>query len=93
MTLLSDIIAPNAYLTQHQARIAREILDRGEATRSQIMEAVYGDDPDGGPLTAEKCIKVHMVKLRRALAPGLRLHNRYQIGWSIVADRQEVEAA
>lgn len=44
----------------------------------QLIDFVYGDDEDGGPLDARACLQVHITKARQKI-------NR--LGWTIVAER------
>ena len=36
-------------------------------TIKELIDVVYGDDPEGGPLAASNCIRVMMCNLRRKL--------------------------
>jgi hypothetical protein len=43
-------------------------------TPAQLFDAIYADDPNGGPLTGRKCVQCQRVNLNRKLAPlGLRI--------------------
>ena len=44
------------------------------ATPTQLFEAIYAGDPNGGPLTGRKAVQIQRVNLNRKLAPlGLRI--------------------
>jgi DNA-binding response OmpR family regulator len=53
----------------------RRILDRlaasfGSYVRTEtLIEAIYFDDPTGGPLEARSVLKVHVSHLRKTIAP------------------------
>ena len=53
--------------------------------KEMLLCALYGDDPDGGPLLADKCLHLHVHDLRPVLAKhGLALENgygRYRMVW------------
>lgn len=53
-------------VTAHQARVFEALLSaRGRCKRlDQIIDHVWGDDPDGGPLGAREVIGVHVCNLR-----------------------------
>lgn len=38
-------------------------------TRRQLADRVYANDPTGGPLSAERCIDVHLHYVRKKLSP------------------------
>lgn len=60
------------------AMLARLYMARGhDVSREELIEAVYFDDPEGGPLCADECLKVFAFRVRKILAKvGVRL-----IGW------------
>ena len=39
------------------------------ATRAKLLNVLYADDPEGGPLSAVKCLHVRVSQLRRKLKP------------------------
>lgn len=72
---------------------ARKLLillaDRGEVSQEEMIEYMYGDDPDGGPLYAEKCIRVTLSKLRAKLGgrADIRRKSKYRLTLnSVVGD-------
>jgi DNA-binding response OmpR family regulator len=93
MMLLEDVVRPGARLTHQEAIVAREILDRGEASRAQIIKALWGHRSDGGPLYADKAVEVIVCRLRKKIDPSLRVKNRFATGWSIVHRRQAMQEA
>lgn len=42
-----------------------ERLRQGPATITELVDHVYGDDPTGGPLTADKVIEVTIHEMRK----------------------------
>lgn len=79
-------------LPKLQDRLARAMLaDFGHWVRwPKLLDAAYGDDPDGGPLTAQRTMAVHIFRLRHAIEPlGLMIENYpgvgYRIRWSAPA--------
>jgi DNA-binding response OmpR family regulator len=52
----------------------------------ELTAIAYSDEPDGGPLGADKCVSVHLVHLRRKLERiGVAIMNvrgaGYVLGW------------
>ena len=39
------------------------------ATPAQLFNAIYADDPNGGPLTGRKAVQVQRINLNRKLSP------------------------
>jgi DNA-binding winged helix-turn-helix (wHTH) protein len=83
---------------QPQARMIGEMLaDKMPLFVScdALVELLWGDDPNGGPITAEAAVKVRISHLRRALiGSALRIDTMYRRGWRMVLeDRGDVEAA
>lgn len=58
-------------LTKPQRRIFNALQRAGQAglTRDQIIEKVYTDDPNGGPLTALNSICVQRWKMNKKMKP------------------------
>lgn len=46
-------------------------------SNKDIILVVYGDDPDGGPLSARNCINVHLHSIRKRIRAA---------GWTVGAD-------
>lgn len=60
------------------AALARLFSAKGHfVSREDMIEAVYSDDEDGGPLCADECIKVTICRVRKLLA---KLNVRI-VGW------------
>lgn len=57
-------------LTPRQRDIFRALQKAGRRglTISQLVEKVYGNDPDGGPLSAANVMHVSNIKMRKKLA-------------------------
>ncbi|MGI9485420.1 MAG: hypothetical protein ACR2RF_05970 [Geminicoccaceae bacterium] len=51
------------------AAVARLFIVQGHFVPTQLLiDAVYYDDPEGGPLTANNCIRVMLHRMRKLLA-------------------------
>lgn len=62
--------------------------------RAALIEALWGDDAEGGPLLADKAIDQHIHFARRALAPlGIRIACVHAIGWSAWFDERAARLA
>ena len=62
-------------VTGMQKRILDALVDawpRGLGNHA-LIDAMYWDDPEGGPLEAERVLKVHLFRLREKIEP---------MGWS-----------
>lgn len=71
-----------------RAREALRVMVRkgGRVTRKQeIINAVYGDRPDGGPETAQKVIDLYIHSIRKTLCPDAVLTVWGQ-GWYVDLD-------
>lgn len=55
-------------VTPTMARIARIVARRPGATAEQIVRDLYAEDPQGGPLTATKVVRVTISCNRRRMA-------------------------
>lgn len=47
-------------------------------SRDYLLDALYGEDPEGGPDQADKCLRVFIARLRNA---GYPIENRYAVGY------------
>jgi hypothetical protein len=70
----------------------------GPVTLKRIIGQLYGDAPDGGPLSAENAVRVYLCKLRPALrSVGVRIDCVRPFGYLLVmeppADRGDMEKA
>lgn len=66
------VLDPNAMTIQRRQKQVLEMLLRSPGrfvAKSRIIDAIYGDDPDGGPDDAEGSVQAHISKLRRLLKP------------------------
>jgi len=69
-------------LTTTQYKIISAVRRR-TLSLEEIINTVYGDRPDGGPLSARNTISVHMVRLNERLAPlGISVRAVRLGGWS-----------
>lgn len=57
-------------------RMASHLATQPRATKHELIEAVWGDDPDGGPVTANVAIRVYATQLRRVGFPFKYEHTR-----------------
>jgi DNA-binding response OmpR family regulator len=75
-------------LTPAQSRIMASLAtSAGRVVRREaLIDAVWGDDEDGGPDDARKSVYVHVCQLRRRLAalqfPG-RIVNHHGVGYEL----------
>lgn len=66
--------------------LEREIVDAlvdaypGSLTRRKIAARAYALDPNGGPLSAENCVSVHLSRLRDRLR---------SVGWQTIGATQD----
>ncbi|MGI9489293.1 MAG: helix-turn-helix domain-containing protein [Geminicoccaceae bacterium] len=57
---------------------------KGFVTMNDLIDALYGMEPDGGPLTADECVRVNMSRIRRKLGgTGVRIVGRSWHGYMI----------
>jgi DNA-binding response OmpR family regulator len=65
-----EIDGKRVQLTDHQgAALARLFTANGcRVPTDELVEAVYFDDPDGGPLWAVECVRAFAFRLRKQLA-------------------------
>lgn len=56
----------NERLSPQQRKIF-SVIRAGNGLHERLMHAVYGDDPDGGPLLADKIIMIQVVHIRKKL--------------------------
>jgi hypothetical protein len=63
-------------LTPLMQRIVRQVERRPGISRAALADAVYADDPDGGPMWAEKTVSVTIAQQRDKLAAA---------GWQLVS--------
>lgn len=54
-------------------------------TYEALHAAAYGDDPDGGPLSARECLRVMIRRIRRDLPPGA-VTTHHGLGYSMRPD-------
>lgn len=57
-----------------QRKIA-DILRDGPKTRDELVDAIYREDSEGGPLTANQCVNVALHRLRKS---GYKIEYRCQ---------------
>jgi hypothetical protein len=50
-------------------RIYNYLQQYSRATTDQLVDAAYGDDANGGPLTAHKCIHALISRINRQIKP------------------------
>lgn len=60
----------------YRRRIVEELASvyPGSMTMEQLIHALYGDDPEGGPLAADNSISVYNWRIRKVIEPH---------GWTI----------
>lgn len=71
-----------AYLTPSEANVLFFLAAHRGRFRSleDLIDFLYPDDPDGGPLTVKNVIADHLVKLRRVLPAGAIVRTAGMIG-------------
>lgn len=82
-----DGASPNVILDAGLTPLERSIMEPlvkafpRPMTRAQIAAQVYALDPNGGPLTAEQGLSVHMYYIRKKIQPlGWRVGGTYERG-------------
>ena len=71
-------VAKRAQLTPQQADILlAAVFSRCPVTNDSLIDLLWGDDPDGGPLGVESAIKAQISHINRKLKPfGWRLKSQ-----------------
>ena len=86
--LLDDVITkPFRYYRRRVAApavILRELIDSGRVLITRLIHCIWGQDPDGGPLCAQRIIHVHLNTLRKRLRPGWYIVNRHGQAYELV---------
>lgn len=72
-----------------EVRLLFALRSRRIASHGMIVDALWGDDPDGGPLCAEEVIRTYICNLRKK---GFRIRTLYGQGYLLLVDPYE-EAA
>lgn len=62
-----------AELTKRELQVFELFLQRGELTKQEIEDALYGGREDGGPICARRNVDVFMCHIREKLAGRIRL--------------------
>lgn len=57
----------------------------GVATQDELIDALWGDDPDGGPLCVEEIVRQYIHCLRKHLKPGYDIHNVFNHSYRLVS--------
>jgi DNA-binding response OmpR family regulator len=66
------------------ALVSRLIGAGGFVPMRALIDVLYGDDPEGGPLTADLCVRVNVTRIRRKLrGTGVRLHGLQWHGYRL----------
>ncbi len=58
--------------------ILRELIDHEYTNNERLIDQLYGDREDGGPLCAVRCIDQYLFHLRRKLIPGWSIRRHYR---------------
>ena len=86
--LLDDVITrPFRYYRGRiaaQAVILRELIDNSRVLIVRLIHCIWGQDPDGGPLCAQRIIHLHISNLRKLLRPGWHIVNWYGQAYELV---------
>lgn len=71
-------------LTPLERVVAWRLSEGRTVSRSELIKALYGDDPEGGPLFAERNIYILIYELRRCLSnEGLSIVTLPRVGWYV----------
>ena len=72
-------------LTPNEAVLMSRLMGApGFVTMNDLIDVLYGVDPDGGPLTANECVRVNMSRTRKKLyGTGVRIVGRSWHGYMI----------
>ncbi len=71
-------------LSPHQRIIAWRLALQGSASTEELLRALYGNDPDGGPHCAIEVLKNRVCFLRKSLAPhGIEVLARWGFGYQV----------
>ncbi len=73
--LLEDYITPGAHLPPTQRRILRLLISHEgrNLTVKEVVDHIYSDDEDGGPLYAESVVSTLVYSIRRKLLPDYKI--------------------
>lgn len=69
--LLSQVVVCN--VKGQQAIVLRELIDRGSARGERLVDILWGDDPNGGPLDIQRNVVRIVSTLRLNLCPKWRI--------------------
>ena len=71
------------HLTPKEMAIFRKLAERPgkPVSKRQLLDELYGDDPNGGPDWGSKIIEMHVSNLRKKCP--WRIQTRYGYGYSI----------
>lgn len=73
------------HLTPHERVIGWRLTEGHYVGIKELTEAFYANDPDGGALWAEQCIRKYICDLRAKMANyGITVHNHYGHGYYIL---------
>lgn len=71
-------------LTPLERVVAWRLSEGRTVSRSELIRALYGDDPEGGPLFAERNVYIIIYELRRCLSnEGLSIVTLPRVGWYV----------
>lgn len=79
-----------AEISEMQARILKPVWRaKGEYIPTErLIDFLYADDPDGGPLNARGSFQIILRQLRAKLAPfGVKIKSRYSVGYRLVMEK------
>lgn len=76
---------PVLSLGGHERVIAWRLVEGRVISLDEIIDALWSDDPDGGPEYARKIVDLSIMKLRRKLASYISNECRWGWGWYVPA--------
>ena len=70
-------------LTRREGLMLRELIILRIVHLSRLIRVVYEDNPDGGALWAEHCVRTCISRLRRKLRPGWKIALHMRRGYEL----------
>jgi len=71
-----DVLCEDLGITGNARKLLILFSERGDATVEEIIDHLYKDDPEGGPLDAEGYIRVLISNLRKRLKGRVSIKRR-----------------
>jgi hypothetical protein len=83
--LISEV-AYKKVLTEQQGQILRHLIDYSfrPIQCGELVQTIYGNDPEGGPLFASEQMKVQICNIRKKLKPYYYIKARWGFGYQLM---------